>query len=100
MDLVLKDIEPMLGSANVFAAPIDSHDHAELPGDGRLEQAIQDALRSPLLNNNEISNAKKILFNISFSSNTQEADSNELRMDEVRYMTEFMKQFGKDIEVI
>lgn len=69
-------------------------------GEGRLEQAIQDALRSPLLNNNEISNAKKILFNISFSSNTQEADGNELRMDEVRYMTEFMKQFGEDIEVI
>ena len=69
-------------------------------GEGRLEQAIQDALRSPLLNNNDISNAKKILFNISFSSNTQEADGNELRMDEVRYMTEFMKQFGEDIEVI
>jgi cell division protein ftsZ len=69
-------------------------------GEGRLQQAIQDALRSPLLNNNDISNAKKILFNISFSSNTIGEEGNELRMDEVNYMTEFMKQFGDDIEVI
>ncbi len=69
-------------------------------GEGRLEQAIQDALRSPLLNNNDISNAKKILFNISFSSNAEGEEGNELRMDEVKYMTEFMKQFGEDLEVI
>ena len=53
-----------------------------------------------MLNNNDISNAKKILFNISFSSNTIGEEGNELRMDEVNYMTEFMKQFGDDIEVI
>ena len=55
---------------------------------------------TPLLNNNDISNAKKILFNISFSSNTIGEEGNELRMDEVNYMTEFMKQFGDEIEVI
>ncbi|MCD7976858.1 MAG: cell division protein FtsZ [Tannerellaceae bacterium] len=63
-------------------------------GEGRVSQAIEDALNSPLLNNNDIFNAKKILFNVSFS---QEA---ELLMEEMNDVHDFMSRFGRDIEVI
>ena len=32
-------------------------------GEGRLQQAIDQALKSPLLNNNDVYNAQRILFN-------------------------------------
>ncbi|MDR1331561.1 MAG: cell division protein FtsZ [Tannerella sp.] len=63
-------------------------------GEGRLEKAIADAFKSPLLNNSNIFNARKILFNI--SSGRDE----EVSVDEMTYMTEFMSRFGEDIEVI
>lgn len=63
-------------------------------GEGRVRQAIEDALNSPLLNNNDVFNAKKILFNVSFS---EEA---ELRMEEMNDVHDFMSRFGRDIEVI
>lgn len=63
-------------------------------GDDRVLKAITDALESPLLNNNEIRNAKKILFNVSFSEEC------ELKMDEMNYVHDFMQQFGRDIDVI
>lgn len=63
-------------------------------GEGRVRKAIVDALESPLLNNNDVSKAKKILFNVSFSEEC------ELKMDEMNDVHEFMKQFGRDIEVI
>ena len=40
-------------------------------GESRVSQAINDALHSPLLNNNDIFNSKKILFNISFSTKSE-----------------------------
>lgn len=63
-------------------------------GDNRVGKAIKDALTSPLLNNNDISSAKKILLNVSFSQ------EKELLMEEMNHIHEFMKQFGRDIEVI
>ncbi|WP_293669111.1 cell division protein FtsZ [uncultured Parabacteroides sp.] len=63
-------------------------------GEGRVRQAIEDALNSPLLNNNDVFNAKKILFNVSFG---EEA---ELRMEEMNDVHDFMSRFGRDIEVI
>ncbi len=63
-------------------------------GDERVGKAIKDALTSPLLNNNDISSAKKILLNVSFSK------KKELLMEEMNHIHEFMKQFGRDIEVI
>ena len=63
-------------------------------GEGRVRQAIEDALNSPLLNNNDVFNAKKILFNVSFG---EEA---ELRMEEMKDVHDFMSRFGRDIEVI
>ena len=63
-------------------------------GEGRVRQAIEDALNSPLLNNNDVFNAKKILFNVSFG---EEA---ELRMEEMNDVHDFMSRFGRDIEVL
>jgi len=63
-------------------------------GEGRVEKAINQALNSPLLNNNDVFNAKKILFNIYFSEEC------ELKMEEMDYIHNFMAQFGRDIEVI
>ncbi|MCD8265303.1 MAG: cell division protein FtsZ [Tannerellaceae bacterium] len=63
-------------------------------GEGRVRQAIEDALSSPLLNNNDIFNAKKILFNVSF------AEDAELRMEEMNDVHDFMSRFGRNIEVI
>ncbi len=63
-------------------------------GDGRVRQAIEDALNSPLLNNNDVFKSKKILFNILFSR------EGELLMEEMEYVNDFMARFGHDINVI
>lgn len=63
-------------------------------GDNRVTKAIEAALHSPLLNNNDIFNAKKILLNVSFSQ------SFPLMMEEMNDINDFMAKFGKDIEVI
>ena len=40
-------------------------------GEGRVKKAIKDALTSPLLNDNDVFNSKKILLNISFSEDKE-----------------------------
>lgn len=63
-------------------------------GDSRVEDAIQNAINSPLLNNNDVFNAKKILINISYS------EEKPLMMEEMNALHNFMAKFGHDIEVI
>lgn len=63
-------------------------------GEGRVRKAVQDALNSPLLSNNDVRNAKKILFNVSFS------DEAPLLMEEMNDIRDFMKEFNRNIEVI
>ncbi|MCC8145373.1 MAG: cell division protein FtsZ [Bacteroidales bacterium] len=63
-------------------------------GEGRVSNAIENALNSPLLNNNDVFNAKKILFNVYFSS------EKPLMMEEMNDVNDFMAKFGKEIEVI
>jgi len=63
-------------------------------GDNRVSQAIETALNSPLLNNNDIFKAKKILLNISFGS-LQPMMAKEL--DDIH---NFMAKFSPDIELI
>ncbi|MBD8387325.1 cell division protein FtsZ [Dysgonomonas sp. BGC7] len=63
-------------------------------GENRVEDAIINALHSPLLNNNDVFAAKKILFNI-YSS--EEAP---LIVEEMEGVANFMKRFGAEIEVI
>ena len=65
-------------------------------GETRVKDAIDDALNSPLLNDNDIFNSKKILLSISFASDKN--GNQGLMMEEMGYVHEFMNKFGKDYE--
>ena len=65
-------------------------------GEERVKKAIDDALNSPLLNNNDIFNSKKILLNISFCDQKDSKDN--FMMDEINYVHEFLAKFG-DFEI-
>lgn len=65
-------------------------------GDGRVKKAIEDALNSPLLNDNDVFNSKKILLNIAFAS---EKGNSGLMMEEMNDVNEFMEKFGNDFEI-
>jgi len=66
-------------------------------GEDRVKKAIDDALNSPLLNDNDIFNSKKILLNISFSH--EEGGKDNFMMDEMTYVHEFMDKFGSEFEI-
>ena len=70
-------------------------------GEGRVKQAISDALNSPLLNDNDVFNAKKILLSINFSkdSNKESPNAGGLMMEEMNEVNDFMEQFGSDFEI-
>ncbi|MCQ2110749.1 MAG: cell division protein FtsZ [Bacteroidaceae bacterium] len=69
----------------------------EASGQNRVEQAIEAALNSPLLYNNDIYHAKKILFNIYQSTDEQ----HQLILDEMNEIRRFMDRFeDENIEVI
>ncbi len=61
-------------------------------GEGRVTKAINDALHSPLLNNNDIFNSKRILLSITYSP------SCDFMMEEMNEVHEFMSRFGKNLE--
>jgi cell division protein FtsZ len=64
-------------------------------GEKRLSQAIENALHSPLLNNNNPFSAKKVLFNVYYSS------QNPVKIPEMDQIHEFMLKFDQQkIEVI
>lgn len=63
-------------------------------GDSRVTKAIEDALHSPLLNNNDIFNAKKVMLNVSF------CEKSELMMEEMNEIHDFMSKFREGVEVI
>ena len=63
-------------------------------GENPDTKAIDDALHSPLLNNNDIFNAKKVMLNVSF------CPTSELMMEEMNEIHEFMSKFREGVEVI
>ena len=65
-------------------------------GEDRLKKAIENALHSPLLNDNDVFNSKKILLNISFCGNKDSKDG--LLMEEMNDVNDFMAKFG-DFEI-
>ena len=65
-------------------------------GEGRVKKAIEDALNSPLLNENDVYNSKKILLSISFSGGKDGKES--LMMEEMNDVNDFMAKFG-DFEI-
>jgi len=66
-------------------------------GEGRVKKAIDDALNSPLLNDNDIFNSKKILLSISFAASKDGQQS--LMMEEMNDVNDFMAKFGNDFEI-
>jgi len=63
-------------------------------GEGRAKRAVQTALESPLLNDNDIDGANFVLLNITFGSD-------ELLMDEISEITDHIQeQAGMNAEVI
>ncbi|MBP1637887.1 MAG: cell division protein FtsZ [Bacteroidetes bacterium] len=63
-------------------------------GENRITKAIEDALTSPLLNTNDVKGAKKVLLSL-YCSNT-----NEIKMEEITQIHEFMAKVGEDVTVI
>jgi cell division protein FtsZ len=69
---------------------------AEVEGEDRAQRAIEEALNSPLLNDNDIRGAKWILINI----NSAEGE-NECTMDELEIINSHLRmQAGEDTDVI
>ena len=66
-------------------------------GEGRVKKAIDDALNSPLLTENDVFNSKKILLSISFAGSKDGKDS--LMMEEMNDVNDFMAKFGNDFEI-
>lgn len=64
-------------------------------GDSRVTKAIEDALTSPLLNNNDIFNSKKVLLSISFCA---EKEGDTLMMEEMNEVHDFMSKFHEEVE--
>ncbi len=90
INLDFKDVEKVLkdGGVAIMSNGTDK-------GEQRLAGAFDKALHSPLLNNNNIYDSKKILFNIYHNPEFS------LKMGEMEWVTNFMKRFKDgDIEVI
>ena len=89
INLDFADVETILKDGGVA---IMSSGYGE--GENRVENAIINALHSPLLNNNDVFDAKKILFNIYSSEEVP------LIIEEMEAVANFMKRFDAEIEVI
>ncbi len=91
MNLDFNDVKTVLQDGGVA---IMSTGYGE--GEDRVKKAIEDALNSPLLNDNDIFNSKKILLNISFSHQKDSKDN--FMKEEMNYVHAFMDKFG-DFEI-
>ena len=92
MNLDFNDVKTVLEDGGVA---IMSTGYGE--GEGRVKQAIEDALNSPLLNDNDVYKSKKILLSINF--NSDDKDNPGLTMEEMGDVTEFMNHFSADFEL-
>lgn len=91
MNLDFNDVRTVLKDGGVA---IMSTGYGE--GEGRLRKAIDDALNSPLLNDNDVFKSKKILIFISFYND----DNNRgLMIDEMNDLNDFMAKFDKRYEL-
>ncbi len=90
INLDFNDVKTVLKDGGVA---IMSSGFAE--GENRVSKAIESALHSPLLNNNDIYNSQKVLLSIGFCAET---DGESLMMEEMNEIHEFMEKFGPDVE--
>lgn len=88
VNLDFEDVKTVLTQGGVA---VMSTGYAE--GDGRVGRAIEQALRSPLLNNNDVYSADRILIAVTMSRDEQQM----LTMREMNEITAFMERFNPDI---
>ena len=89
MNLDFNDVSTTLTNGG---AAIISTGYAE--GEGRVRAAIQDALHSPLLRENDIYTSKRILFNLYYNPNAE----NKVKMSEINDFKAFTKEIrGLDV---
>ena len=91
VNLNFNDVRTMLEDGGVA---IMSTGYGE--GEGRQRKAIDNALHSPLLNNNDIYNSKKILLSITLAAD--KSNNEGLRMEEMNEVNEFMSHFNCDYQ--
>jgi len=91
INLDFKDVQTVLKDGGVA---LMSTGYGE--GENRVTKAINEAIKSPLLNNNDIFNSKKVLLNINFSA---EEEGHQLTMEEMNEVNDFMSKFTDDVEV-
>ena len=84
INLDFKDVKTVLlnGGVAIMSTGLGS-------GDQRISKAIEDALHSPLLNNNDIYNSKKLLLHIAFCGD-QSQGAPSLMMEEMNEIHQFM----------
>ncbi len=68
---------------------------ASATGENRAREAVEAALNSPLLNNNDITGARRILLNI-----TSGTGENEVTMDELIEITDYVTRSAKNASMI
>ena len=90
MNLDFQDVTMVLKDGGVA---IMSTGYGE--GENRVTKAIGEALNSPLLNNNDIFNSKKVLMNINFCG---DGEHDSLMMEEIGEVDTFMAKFRKNVE--
>lgn len=88
VNLDFEDVKTVLTQGGVA---VMSTGYAE--GDGRVGRAIEQALRSPLLNNNDVYGADRILIAVTMSRDEHQM----LTMREMSEITAFMERFNPDI---
>ena len=90
MNLDFQDVTTVLKDGGVA---IMSTGYGE--GENRVTKAIEQALNSPLLNNRDIFDSKKVLININFCGDNEQ---NSLMMEEMNEVIDFMSRFSQDVE--
>jgi len=87
------DFEDVKTTLKEGGAAIISNGYGE--GENRVEKAIHDALNSPLLREMDVYSSKHLLFNLYFSSKTE----NELTTKEISQLSDFTSNI-QDVDII
>ena len=82
-------------SASLTGGGITVMGSAAASGENRAFEAVEAALNSPLLKNNDITGARRILLNI-----TSGTDDNEITMDELTIITDYITRSAKSASMI
>ena len=89
INLDFADVEKTLKDSGVALISM-----GDASGEQRVTKAIEEAIKSPLLQDNKITDAKHLLFELCFSG------KNPVSMEEIAELNNFVDRLSPDIEVI